>query len=399
MTRDRSGPGGMATILGQGERMNEIGKTELVKLLQDQLPATRGDEGEGVHMLSHAERCIWGDPPPDPDSNRAALATLDRMAAALPDVEAAAAVLVNAAQADRDRKGGPVTARTDWTDEPSPRQWLVDGWLPAGRVALLSGQGGAGKSRLALQLALALVEGRNDWLPGGPDLVGNGPAVVATWEDEPDEVARRVRGMTGSPDRLAALQDKLRVLDFAGKGAFWQPPADGSRHTSTLGELTPAGEWTRTYCETHKARLLVLDPLAAAYACNENDRGLVRAFMASWDGWSRASGCAVLIVSHPPKSEADYSGSTDWHAAARAVWKLGAADTGLGKGNEQAPAPRLECLKTSYGTPNRPCWLSGWPAWEAVDAQQAAMDYESYKAKLHGTDVKAAAGGRQFGHH
>ena len=370
--------------------MNEIGKTALVTLLREQLPATRNNDVAGVTMLAQAGRCVFGDPPPEPDSNQAALATLDRMAEALPDVDAAARVLVDANRAERDRKSGPVTARTDWTADPGPRQWLVEGWLPAGRVALLSGQGGAGKSRLALQLALALVERRKNWLPDGPDLVDSGPAVIATWEDEPNEVARRLRGMVETQDRLEDLKDRLHVLDFAGKGAFWQPPADGSRHTSTLGELTLAGEWTRTYCETHKARLLLVDPLAAAYACNENDRGLVRAFMTSWDGWARATNCAVLVVSHPAKAaESDYSGSTDWHASARAVWKLGTAETGAGK----APAPRLDCLKTSYGTPNRQYWLSGWPAWKAVDAQQAAVDYGSLKAKFQGTDGKAAAAG------
>ena len=240
--------------------MNEIGKTALVKLLREQLPATRNNDVAGVTMLAQAGRCVFGDPPPEPDSNQAALATLDRMAEALPDVDAAARVLVDANRAERDRKSGPVTARTDWTADPGPRQWLVEGWLPAGRVALLSGQGGAGKSRLALQLALALVERRKNWLPDGPDLVDSGPAVIATWEDEPDEVARRLRGMVETQDRLEDLKDRLHVLDFAGKGAFWQPPADGSRHTSTLGELTLAGEWTRTYCETHKARLLLVDP-------------------------------------------------------------------------------------------------------------------------------------------
>ena len=112
--------------------------------------------------------------------------------------------------------------------------------------------------------------------------------------------------------------------------------------------------------------------------------------MTSWDGWARATNCAVLIVSHPPKSSADYSGSTDWHAAARAVWKLGTEETDAGNGTG---APRLDCLKTSYGTPNRQYWLSGWPAWKAVDAQQAAVDYGSLKAKFQGTDGKAAAAG------
>ena len=85
-------------------------------------------------------------------------------------------------------------------------------------MALLSGQGGAGKSRLALQLALALVEGRKDWLPGGPDLVDSGPAVVATWEDEPDEIARRLRGMVETPDRLAALERQAARPGLCGQG-------------------------------------------------------------------------------------------------------------------------------------------------------------------------------------
>ena len=296
---------------------------------------------------------------------------------------------------ERDRKGGPVTARTDWTAKPGPRQWLVEGWLPAGRVALLSGQGGAGKSRLALQLALALVERRKNWLPDGPDLVDSGPAVIATWEDEPDEITRRLRGMVGIPDRLEALKDKLHVLDFAGKGAFWQPPAESSRHTSTMGELTPAGEWTRAYCETHKAKLLVVDPLAAAYACNENDRGLVRAFMTSWDGWARETGCAVLIVSHPAKAaESDYSGSTDWHAAARAVWKLGTEDTGLGESNKKANAPRLDCLKNSYGTPNRQYWLSGWPAWEGRGRTTGGRGSREFQGQVPGGRRQSSGCGR-----
>ena len=50
-----------------------------------------------------------------------------------------------------------------WTahpEEPSPRRWLVQNWLPAGRVALFTGPGGVGKSRLVLQLAAAIASGR-----------------------------------------------------------------------------------------------------------------------------------------------------------------------------------------------------------------------------------------------
>ena len=54
--------------------------------------------------------------------------------------------------ASRLREPGPTLKPLTWAmvGEPEPRSWLVDQWLPAGSVALLTGEGGAGKSRLAL---------------------------------------------------------------------------------------------------------------------------------------------------------------------------------------------------------------------------------------------------------
>ena len=38
-----------------------------------------------------------------------------------------------------------------WEDvrDPPPRDWIIPGWLPAGQLTLLTGEGGKGKSRLA----------------------------------------------------------------------------------------------------------------------------------------------------------------------------------------------------------------------------------------------------------
>ncbi len=51
----------------------------------------------------------------------------------------------------------PRAIRTDWT--APAREWLIPEWLPASRVCLLSGPGAVGKSRLALQLAVAVASG------------------------------------------------------------------------------------------------------------------------------------------------------------------------------------------------------------------------------------------------
>lgn len=263
-----------------------------------------------------------------------------------------------------------VKPRTDWSGEPPERVWLIPGWLPAHRVVLLTGEGGRGKSRLALQLAAAVARASREWLPGGPDLhqAKPAPSVLATWEDEPEEVARRLRGMLQTPGRVEDLGDRLHHVGLAGRGPLWEPAGGGSRHTSTLGELSGVGRWLRRYCERSGARLLVVDPLAAAYACNENDRGLVRQFMASWDGWAREARCTVLLLAHPSKADPAYSGSTDWQAAARAVWTLG-----LDK--DVKDRTLLKCLKTSYGMTADLLHLTGYPGWRVEKSENLESPY------------------------
>ena len=204
-----------------------------------------------------------------------------------------------------------------WTahpDEPSPRRWLVQNWLPAGRVALFTGPGGVGKSRLVLQLAAAIASGGGDgdtWIET-PDVdilrLDNGVSsdgdcvVYASWEDEPQEIYRRLADISGNPAPWAtpARLDRLHLIDMAGLGPIWAP--ESGRHISTLAEITAAGQKVRRHCEEYGARILILDPLAAAYAGDENARGLVRAFISDWDSWGRKHNCAVLLVAHPPKS-------------------------------------------------------------------------------------------------
>ena len=170
-------------------------------------------------------------------------------------------------------------------DEPSPRRWLVQNWLPAGRVALFTGPGGVGKSRLVLQLAAAIASGGGDgdtWIET-PDVdilrLGNGVSsdgdcvVYASWEDEPEGIYRRLADISGNPAPWAttARLDRLHLIDMAGLGPIWAP--ERGRHISTLAEITAAGQKVRRHCEEYGARILILDPLAAAYAGDENARG------------------------------------------------------------------------------------------------------------------------------
>ena len=139
-----------------------------------------------------------------------------------------------------------------------------------------------------------------------------------------------------------------------GEGPIWAP--EPGRHISSMAAITATGERLRRLCEQEDARLLVVDPLAAAYAADENARGLVRAFVSHWDAWGQANACTVLMLAHPPKSAGvTYAGSTDWQGAARALWTLRSES---GKSLNAGPTIwKLEFVKGNYGPRPEPLQL------------------------------------------
>ena len=288
-------------------------------------------------------------------------------------------------------------AGDDWSKQPPKRDWLIDAWLPAGRVAMLTGPGKVGKSRLALQLAAAIAAGEKAWLPGGPELVlkssedkvKDDVAVLATWEDEEEEVARRLHGMNmhakvGKRLRYVAPDEPLWV----GYGGDRTDPFGYDR----TGRLSPTGIKLRQYCKDKGARLLIVDPRAAAYGLNENDRAAVRMFVSEWDRWAQDNRCAVLLIVHPPKSDGPYSGTTDWHAAVRAVWELTTKAVDVGdKKDGGRRAVRFACLDTNYGPMPSPLWLKGYPRWEVAESPEAAAQDLSKVRVGDGTAAGPAA--------
>ena len=257
---------------------------------------------------------------------------------------------------------------------PEPRNWLVDEWLPAGRVTLLAGPGGAGKSRLTLQLAAGIASGggqESSWLEAPLKVLRLGnivsssgaPVVYASWEDEEEEFGRRLSEISGpkAPWVVPQSLEHLQVVNLSQRGPIWAPV--GSRHIFSLACLTETGKLLRQRCMEWGAKLLIIDPLAAAYAGDENARGLVRAFVADWDGWAQVNNCGVLLVAHPPKSgSSGYSGSTDWEAAVRSRWELdrqrrGPLPTSLSKQDSRQEAWQLTLPKRNYGPELKPLAL------------------------------------------
>ena len=280
-------------------------------------------------------------------------------------------------------------ARSDWSAPPPPRRWLVQDYFLWGKVAMLTGEGGAGKTQLALQLAYSIAAGRSDgeqshaWFAGGPEIAeGYGPVVYATWEEEAAELQRRMlRGPAyhhaGARELHEHLGGRFYALDLAARGPLWQP---AGKDGAATGALTPLGVELQAMCEEVGACLLVIDALDSAYACNENDRPVVRAFLNCWNEWGSRSGCAPLIVAHPPKTEANYSGSTAWRNGPRAM---------LNFKKEPEGRATLEITKSNNSAPGAKITLTDWSWWRGLDPDVVKAETAAAKAERFAT-LKAA---------
>ena len=221
-----------------------------------------------------------------------------------------------------------------------PREWLVPGMIPIGTVTLLGGDGGTGKSLLALQLAAATVAGES-WLDRAP---AYGTALYLSAEDDRDELHRRMAAIGGMGGlsrfgnlHLLSLAHDDALLATLERNGTLQPTALHGAIEKRIAEISP--------------RLVVLDTLADLFPGNENDRAQARQFVAMLRGWAIRHRCAVLLLAHPSKAGlvdgSGLSGSTAWNNSVRSRLYL---ERIRSEGIEpDTDARRLVLLKSNYG--------------------------------------------------
>jgi RecA-family ATPase len=225
--------------------------------------------------------------------------------------------------------------------EPEPRHWHVDALVPSANVTLLGGDGGVGKSLLALQLAVATAAGR-PWIGRQ---VAHGPALFLSAEDDMAEVHRRLVDIALAEAIDPADLDRLSIRSLAGQDALLAK-CQGN------GVLTPTGlyrEIEQQMAETAPV-LLALDTLADFFPGNENDRAQARQFVGLLRGLAIRHRCAVVLLSHPSvagmASGTGLSGSTAWGNSVRSRLYL---DRVKDDGQELDPDARvLKGMKANY---------------------------------------------------
>ncbi|WP_086382293.1 AAA family ATPase [Caballeronia sordidicola] len=163
---------------------------------------------------------------------------------------------------------------------PEPVTWLWPGWLPSGKLTLLAGDGGTGKTTLAIALA-AVVSAALHW-PDNSRCVKHGNVLIWSSEDDPAD--------TLVPRLMAAKADLTRCYFVQGVTVNDESQAfDPARDIDLLDERIR---------HLGGARLLIVDPIVSAIAGDMHRANDVRRSLQALVDFASRHGCAVLGITH-----------------------------------------------------------------------------------------------------
>jgi RecA-family ATPase len=191
---------------------------------------------------------------------------------------------------------------------PRPAAWLWRNWLPLGKLAILDGDPGLGKSTLLFDLAARV--SNNGVMPDG-SAGASGNVIILNAEDDPAEtIGPRLAAAGANPERVFHLGE----INAGNRCRQVQIPDD----TPLLGRLIAE----------QGARLLIVDPLLAFLAgADANCDQHIRRVLQQISALAQQHTCAVICVRHLNKGaspKAVYRGSGSigviGHARTPACW-------------------------------------------------------------------------------
>lgn len=190
--------------------------------------------------------------------------------------------------------------------KPERVSWLWQDWLARGKLHILAGAPGQGKTTIALALAATISSGGR-W-PDGSHCTA---ADVLIWsgEDDPaDTLLPRLLAMGGDPRRIHFITGTRETGEVC--------PFDPARD---LVQLSAAAEHIRN------VELMIVDPVVSAVAGDGNKNGDVRKALQPLVDLAAALRAAVLGITHFSKGTAGrdpterVTGSVAFGAVARVV--------------------------------------------------------------------------------
>ncbi len=192
--------------------------------------------------------------------------------------------------------------------EPDHVHWLWDRRLPLGKLSLIGGAAGTGKSTLAMALVAAVTTG-GPW-PCGEGAAPRGSAIILSAEDDEHD--------TIVPRLMAAGADLEQV------GLLSNVCENTKRRSLNLRTDVAMPEFAIK--ELGKVQLLIIDPISAFLGgVDANGNARVRELLQPLATLAARHGIAVVAITHPPKNLSPHPrdhfiGSIAFNAAARASY-------------------------------------------------------------------------------
>lgn len=187
---------------------------------------------------------------------------------------------------------------TDITEKPV--KWLWYPYIPLGKITIMQGNSGIGKTMLALNIAAALSNGEQ--LPGDNEQREPISIIYNTAEDGlGDTIKPRLRSAGADLTRINTINERVNTVTMTDE-----------RIENSVCELG--------------AKLLILDPIQAYLGAKTdmNKANEVRPIFAQLGRVAEDNECAIVLIGHKGKNQMygelqSMFGSTDQVAAARSV--------------------------------------------------------------------------------
>lgn len=199
---------------------------------------------------------------------------------------------------------------------PEPINWLWNGWLACGKMHIIGGAPGCGKTTIACKLAATVTTGAL-WPDGTRAPVGD--VVIWSGEDDIENVL--------APRMIASGADMKRVhfivgLRENGKEVSFDPSKDLSKLEDSLSELS-------------NVRLLVVDPIVSTVSGDSHKNAEVRRALQPLVDLTAKVDCALIGITHFTKGTQGrdpverITGSLAFAALARVVMVASMIESGL----------------------------------------------------------------------